>query len=150
MTRVIFAGKEIQNRFRPRKTSKKQRNQRTRRAISRRRCRRTHERRRSCADFGPPRAHNRHMGRSRQLGISTSASAEQGARPATSPPVSFFSAVLGLAADPAVGTGRPFRLEFEPLLIQLVTNKKLAEQVSGYRLLTSHPAQEAEKFAFRK
>src|ERR1700757_2367580 len=61
MTRGIFAKKEIQNRFRPRKTSKKQRKQRTRRAIFRRRCRQTHERRKSCADFRPPEVHSRHM-----------------------------------------------------------------------------------------
>ena len=57
-----------------------------------------------------------------------------GSQTSYEPPVSFFSAVLGLAADPAVGTGASFRLEFEAVFAQLVTKTKVRRRVQARNL----------------
>jgi hypothetical protein len=53
------------------------------------------------------------------------------------PPVCFFCAVLGLAADPAVVTGAPFGLWFDALLVQLVTSPKVKASVKAANLNSS-------------
>ena len=50
------------------------------------------------------------------------------------PPFSFFSAVLGLVSEPAAGGGTLFRVEFEALFVQLVTDAKVSKSIEARTL----------------